>query len=74
MTVVVVSLLISKSSNNKYEIDPIPTWLAKELIDVLASTISKNFLTHTNTQLYVPELRSRRLIRMTYNLTDPSKI
>ena len=51
-------LLISKSSNKKCELDLIPTWLVKELIDVLAPAIRNmadasfsqgNFLTHTNT-------------------------
>ena len=34
-----VSLLISKSLNKQCELDPIPTWIVKELIDVLAPTI-----------------------------------
>ena len=39
VTVEEVSLLISKSSNKQCELDPIPTWLVKELTDVLAPTI-----------------------------------
>ena len=39
VTVEELSLLISKSSNKQSELDPIPTWLVKELIDVLAPTI-----------------------------------
>ena len=31
--------MISKSSNKQCELDPIPTWLVKELIDALAPTI-----------------------------------
>ena len=39
VTVEELSLLISKSSNKKCELDQIPTWLVKEFIDVLAPTI-----------------------------------
>ena len=71
VTVEGVSLLISESSNKQCELDPIPTWLVKDVLAQQLETwrtrplVRRNFLTHTHTQLYVPELRSRRLIRMT---------
>ena len=40
MTVEEVSQILRKTSNKQCELDPMPTWLVKELCDVLAPIIT----------------------------------
>ena len=63
VTVEEVSLLISKSSNKQCELDPIPTWLVKELIDVLAPTI-RNMAEASFSQGTFPDSHKHAVVRL----------